>query len=104
MDTHEDLLPFIREMVQKRPSRHMLRIYVIGCSLAALGAMVGLLQSFFTPYQFEESSTDLTQRQTLGASKALKREAAEDSPGPEETTAELVPWGRRNSAHRLHAS
>uniref|UniRef100_A0A3B3ZZL4 Uncharacterized protein n=1 Tax=Periophthalmus magnuspinnatus TaxID=409849 RepID=A0A3B3ZZL4_9GOBI len=34
MDTKEELLPFIREMLQQKPTRSMIKIYAIGSTLA----------------------------------------------------------------------
>ncbi|XP_072304743.1 G0/G1 switch protein 2 [Eucyclogobius newberryi] len=55
METQDEgVVPFVREMLRQRPTRHMIKIYAIGSTLAALGAVVGLMQWVFRPEEPEE--------------------------------------------------
>uniref|UniRef100_A0A3Q2PIF1 G0/G1 switch 2 n=1 Tax=Fundulus heteroclitus TaxID=8078 RepID=A0A3Q2PIF1_FUNHE len=44
MDSISDIIPFAKDMLRQRPTRSMLKIYMLGSTLAVLG-MVGGMRS-----------------------------------------------------------
>uniref|UniRef100_A0A8C1CNP9 G0/G1 switch 2 n=1 Tax=Cyprinus carpio TaxID=7962 RepID=A0A8C1CNP9_CYPCA len=44
METARELFPFIREMLRQKPSRGLLKVYLVGSVLAVLGSVLGLQQ------------------------------------------------------------
>uniref|UniRef100_A0A3B5KQB8 G0/G1 switch 2 n=1 Tax=Takifugu rubripes TaxID=31033 RepID=A0A3B5KQB8_TAKRU len=45
MESFGEMIPFAKEMLNQRPSRHMLKIYMLGSSLALLGLLGALHKS-----------------------------------------------------------
>ncbi|XP_055022231.1 G0/G1 switch protein 2 [Boleophthalmus pectinirostris] len=108
MDTKEELLPFIKEMLQQKPTRQMVKIYAIGSTLAVLGAIGAVIQSIFRSEEYEDTSADMIMRDTdeTRAVPALTSEAQVQRSGLEKTKGEPTLWeeNRRTSANRQHAS
>ncbi|KAL1251927.1 hypothetical protein QQF64_019723 [Cirrhinus molitorella] len=45
METVRELVPFIREVLSQKPSRGLLKVYLVGSVLAVLGSVLGLLET-----------------------------------------------------------
>uniref|UniRef100_A0A8C2KVT5 G0/G1 switch 2 n=1 Tax=Cyprinus carpio TaxID=7962 RepID=A0A8C2KVT5_CYPCA len=41
MEMARELFPFIREMLRQKPSRGLLKVYLVGSVLAVLGSVLG---------------------------------------------------------------
>ncbi|KAJ0036343.1 hypothetical protein NQD34_005020 [Periophthalmus magnuspinnatus] len=108
MDTKEELLPFIREMLQQKPTRSMIKIYAIGSTLAVLGAIGAVIQSIFSSDEYEDTADSILRdtEETKEAFTALKSEAEVQRSGLEKIKRDPTLWeeNRRSSANRLHAS
>lgn len=78
-----ELFPFIREMLRQKPSRGLLKVYLVGSVLAVLGSVLGLLELVFQP--FSSDDPELSSLMTRLDKHKLS-----------ETTL-------RSSAHRIHA-
>uniref|UniRef100_A0A669DUJ7 G0/G1 switch 2 n=1 Tax=Oreochromis niloticus TaxID=8128 RepID=A0A669DUJ7_ORENI len=81
MENFGEIIPFAKEMLTQRPSRSMLKIYMLGSTLAMLGMVGGLVEMAFLPF--------------------VERDTEEDEP---EKAKYLLTSRRRSSANRLHAS
>lgn len=97
----QEVVVFVKEMLKQRPSRQMLKIYVIGSTLALLGAIVGLMDRVYT----SEEEEHLTGQSTQERQKTLRTETEELGTVLEETT-EDSRWmdHTRSTANRVHAS
>lgn len=114
MQTLEEIIPFAREMLEQRPSRGMLKLYMLGSTLAVLGVVGGLLETVLLPFGEHEAVEDRPVEVLLEEKKQVLElqtpwvpsEVVEDS----ETAMigakakQLVTVGQRSSAYRLHAS
>lgn len=102
MDSVGEIIPFAKEIVNQRPSKCMLKVYVLGSSLAMLGAVGGvvetLLQAFSEQQRVEEPESLLEGTMTRG-----KRTCTSTSVHPEMKTTAKVDH-LRGSANRSHAS
>lgn len=107
MDSVGEIIPFAKEMVNQRPSKCMLKVYVLGSSLAMLGAVGGvvetLLQAFSEQEMAEDPPAELIVEGEMKRDKKRKKTWASTSVHPEmRTTAKVVHL--RGSANRSHAS
>ncbi|XP_066111242.1 G0/G1 switch protein 2 [Saccopteryx bilineata] len=50
METVQELIPLVREMVAQKPSRKLVKLYVLGGVLALFGAMLGLVETVCAPF------------------------------------------------------
>ncbi|XP_008286039.1 G0/G1 switch protein 2 [Stegastes partitus] len=117
MESFSEIIPFAKEMLKERPSRSMLKIYMLGSTVAMLGMVGGLVETIILPFvekdTFEDEPVELImenekeKKQVLKSHPALVHTEVVDVP---ETVAvgakakHLVTAGQRNSANRLHAS
>ncbi|XP_077398648.1 G0/G1 switch protein 2 [Vanacampus margaritifer] len=49
-----EMIPFVKEMLKQSPGRSVLKIYVLGSALVALGVLGGLLEMAFLPFPVPE--------------------------------------------------
>ncbi|KAK7884550.1 hypothetical protein WMY93_027673 [Mugilogobius chulae] len=108
MEQKEELLPFLMELLQQKPTRQTLKIYAIGSTLAVLGAIAGLIQSVFPSDEPEDApAVDVSETDTQQAEEvtAPRTQTVIQTPNLDETKDETL-WTehRRSSANRLHAS
>uniref|UniRef100_A0A8C1W0H3 G0/G1 switch 2 n=1 Tax=Cyprinus carpio TaxID=7962 RepID=A0A8C1W0H3_CYPCA len=50
MEKLRELVLFIREVLRQKPSRGLLKVYLVGSLLAVLGSVLGLLELLFQPF------------------------------------------------------
>lgn len=126
MENVEELVPFVKEMLSQKPSRGLLKVYLVGSVLALLGTVIGLVETVCHPFS-SAGTTDadlnllLSQRQRLvntelQRSMAEKEEEEEKEKEKEEEEEEeekghtsmiiskMHRKNQRTSANRLHAS
>lgn len=117
MENLEELVPFVREMLSQKPSRGLLKVYLVGSVLALLGGVVGLVETVCYPFSsagMTDADMDLllSQRQRLVQAE-LQRRMAEEKQEEEEKAekgrthmmmSEMHRMSQRPSANRLHAS
>lgn len=118
METIGEIIPFAKEMLNQRPSRGMLKIYMLGSTLAMLGVVGGLVETVLLPFTEQETVEDTPAEQIREEEKKEKKQAVKSQSTlvhpevvdvPESVVIEvkakhLVTAGLRSSANRLHAS
>ncbi|KAM8862898.1 G0/G1 switch protein 2 [Spinachia spinachia] len=116
METIGEIIPFAKEMLNQRPSRGMLKVYMLGSTMAVLGVVGGLVETYFLPFAEQEAAEDapegLIEKKEKGKKLPLKSHATLHRPevvevlttvGIEAKAKHLVTDGQRIS-RRLHAS
>ncbi|KAL2090506.1 hypothetical protein ACEWY4_012769 [Coilia grayii] len=114
METFHEVIPFAKEMINQKPTRGMLKVYLVGSAVAVLGTVLGLVQIVCQPfYSVDEAALDAE------LAKILEREQRADErrternmvPQVEERTNHAKPRSeeragvtQRSAATRLHAS
>ncbi|XP_056279570.1 G0/G1 switch protein 2 [Pseudoliparis swirei] len=58
MENIGEIIPFAKEMLNRRPSREMLKIYMLGSTVAVLGAIGGLVETVLLPFAEQENVED----------------------------------------------
>ncbi|XP_026222866.1 G0/G1 switch protein 2 [Anabas testudineus] len=121
METIGEIIPFAKEMLNQRPNRSMLKMYMLGSTLAMLGVIGGMVEMVLLPFGDEETVEDepvVLTVQKKRKKKQQKQQAVEshttlvlpevvDMLEIEENEAKakrMVTARRRGSANRLHAS
>ncbi|KAM7405250.1 hypothetical protein PAMP_012526 [Pampus punctatissimus] len=119
METIGEIIPFAKEMLNQKPSRSMLKIYMLGSTLAMLGVVSGLLETVLLPFMEHDPAEDTpvemmmmiekkkVKKQVLKSHTTLIRSDVVDvleTVGIEAKAKHLVIAGQRSSANRLHAS
>lgn len=117
METIGEIIPFAKEMLNQRPSRGMLKIYMLGSTLAMLGVVGGLVETVLLPFAEQETVEDAQEelimekkkekKQVLKSHTTLVRPEVADVMEIvviEAKAKHLVTAGKRSSANRLHAS
>uniref|UniRef100_A0AAQ6IVS0 G0/G1 switch 2 n=2 Tax=Anabas testudineus TaxID=64144 RepID=A0AAQ6IVS0_ANATE len=54
MENMQDLIPFAKEMLSQKPSRGLLKVYLVGSVFAVLGTFVGLVETVCHPFSSGE--------------------------------------------------
>ncbi|XP_061590667.1 G0/G1 switch protein 2 [Cololabis saira] len=115
---NSEVFVFAKEMLEQKPSRGMLKIYVLGSTLAMLGMIGGLVENVFLPVLEDPSleskmMEELFMKKRKGEKQVLKPCSAlvlteeEDMLGTvlsESKAKHLATAGRRGSSNRLYAS
>lgn len=118
METFGEIIPFAKEMLNQKPSRSMLKIYMLGSGLAVLGVVGGLVESIFLPsvgYSIEDEAAERIvekievekKKQVAESNTALvhtEDEDVQEAAVNEDKAKQLMTAGRRSSSYRLHAS
>lgn len=110
METIGEIVPFAKEMLNRRPSNGMLKIYMLGSSLAMLGVVCGLVETLRLPFVEQEPVEDTPAELIV----EKKQEWKTTSVRPEvvdmletvvmEVKATHLNAGQRSSANHSHAS
>lgn len=119
----EELIPFAKEMLSQRPSRGLLKVYLVGSVFALLGTVIGLVETVCHPFSGETLDADmafmLTQKQRPAEAQLQHQdEEREEKKIVEEeklaqknedkaqtmTLSKPRTFSQRSSANRLHAS
>lgn len=120
METLEELVPFVREMVSQKPGRGLLKVYLVGSVLALLGTVLGLVETVCHPFSsggMTDADIDLLlsrrQRTVEAELQHSMTEEKEEKKEEEEkvemartplTISKMQGQSQRTSANRLHAS
>lgn len=110
MEAFGEMIPFAKEMLNQRPSRHMLKIYMLGSSLALLGLLGALVEALRLPFVEQRFVTEPPAESSGEQQQMWRSELAH--PAVMDMQKPLVikvasthrPAGRGGSANRLHAS
>lgn len=110
METIGEIIPFAKEMLNQRPSKGMLRIYMLGSALTILTVVSGLVDMLLLPFGEQETAEDtpaeLITERTPDWNTALVLPAVTDkleTAVVEVKDTHLI-TGQRSSTNRLHAS
>lgn len=95
METLQEVIPFAKEMINQKPNRGMLKVYLVGSVVAVLGTVLGLVQIVCQPF----SSTDDA---ALDAelSKLVAREQREERRRELQMVAEMADKANYNKPQR----
>ncbi|XP_042347299.1 G0/G1 switch protein 2 [Plectropomus leopardus] len=116
MATIGEIIPFAKEMLHQRPSRGMLKIYMLGSTLAMLGVVGGLVETVLLPFVEQETAEDAPEDLMVEKKKEKKQVLKTDTTviTPEvvnvlemavmEAKAKQLVTAVQRSSHRLHAS
>ncbi|XP_041860360.1 G0/G1 switch protein 2 isoform X2 [Melanotaenia boesemani] len=117
MENSDNIILFAKEMLRQGPSRSMLKIYMLGSTLAMLGMVGGLVEMVFLPFMdshvTEEEQAKFflekkkERKQVLKLQSTLVHTEAEAMLGVVLSEAKAKHLGtavQRSSANRLHAS
>ncbi|XP_045694638.1 G0/G1 switch protein 2 [Phyllostomus hastatus] len=50
METVQELIPLVREMMAQKPSRKLVKLYVVGGVLALFGVVLSLMETVCSPF------------------------------------------------------
>lgn len=118
----EELIPFAKEMLSQRPSRGLLKVYLVGSVFALLGTVIGLVETVCHPFSSGETldadiAFMLTQKPAEAQLQHQDEEREEKETVEEEklaqknedkaqtmTLSKPRTFSQRSSANRLHAS
>ncbi|XP_014328821.1 G0/G1 switch protein 2-like [Xiphophorus maculatus] len=116
MESISDIIPFAKDLLSQKPTRSMLKIYMLGSTLAVLGMVGGMVEMIFLPFE-EDRTTEEELEQLLIENKKKKdvptadttsvRIEAEDMMAVVKSEVKVKHPGtalQRSSANRLHAS
>ncbi|XP_078110181.1 G0/G1 switch protein 2 [Sander vitreus] len=112
METIGEIIPFAKEMLNQRPGRSMLKIYMLGSTLAMLGVVGGLVETVLLPFVQEQETVDEdTSAERIGE-MMMKKEKHTTLVNPEgvdvletvEIKAKHVVTAWQRNSNRLHAS
>ncbi|XP_065260495.1 G0/G1 switch protein 2 [Emys orbicularis] len=81
METMQELIPFAKEMFNQKPSRKMVKIYMLGSVLAFFGVVISLVETVCSPFTSEEQ---------------LQEEKEEEEKRPPLTKEHTVPQKQRD--------
>lgn len=116
MENIIDIIPFAKDLLRQRPTRSMLKIYMLGSTLAILGMVGGMVEMIFLPFvedhNIEEELAELLaekmkKKDVPKADTTSVHSEAEDVREAVLTEAKVKHPGtclQRSLANRLHAS
>ncbi|KAJ8258790.1 hypothetical protein COCON_G00178020 [Conger conger] len=113
METIHEIIPLAKEMWSQKPSRRLVKVYLLGGAVAFLGVALGLVETVCQPFSAEEPLEEELARLEEREQRLL--EAQKQRGRTEETVLESgeaqprkklhqAMAGQRSSANRLHAS
>lgn len=120
----EELIPFVKELLSQRPSRGLLKVYLVGSVFALLGTVIGLVETVCHPFSSGDTvDSDVAVTLTTPSARQQNHDAiredvdAEEKKVLKEKLAELAgdaaltvtlskrpTSSQRSMANRLHAS
>lgn len=123
MENMEEAILFAKEMLSQKPSRGLLKVYLVGSVFAVLGTVIGLVETVCRPFSSETTDPELTfmvaqkkrtvepepqpqPQRSVGSDDSQEEELAETN-GAKTRIVSLSKTHRhsqRNMANRLHAS
>ncbi|XP_063300409.1 G0/G1 switch protein 2 [Pelobates fuscus] len=98
METMQELIPFAKEMLSQKPSRKMVKIYMLGSVLAFFGVVIGLVETVCSPFVGKDNEEEKTPAPLSAPVPLQKKEEVVF----EKSKPQVV--GARNLTNRGHAS
>ncbi|XP_047439227.1 G0/G1 switch protein 2-like [Mugil cephalus] len=127
MESLQELIPFAKEMLSQKPSRGLLKVYLVGSVFAVLGTVIGLVDTVCHPFSSgepldaemilmlakEQRTVEAEAQRSIGARGKKEEEEEEEEEGlaceseiktRSTTLSKTHESSSRSIAHRLHAS
>ncbi|XP_068508492.1 G0/G1 switch protein 2 [Syngnathus scovelli] len=114
MESTQELVVFAKEMLRQKPSRHLLKVYLIGSVFALVGTVMGLLEMASRPFSSEEpADTEMLlgmpeEPRTVASVTPRKVQVWPKKEEREQDTIQSMTFtklqGERGLSNRLHAS
>ncbi|XP_030158931.1 G0/G1 switch protein 2 [Lynx canadensis] len=103
METVQELIPLAREMMAQKPSRKLVKLYVLGSVLAFFGVVIGLVETVCSPFT---AASRLRDREAAVAElqAARERKVLETQAPLEKGKQQEAVLCSRALSNRLHAS
>ncbi|XP_077013795.1 G0/G1 switch protein 2 [Tamandua tetradactyla] len=106
METIQELIPLAKEVMAQKPSRKLVKLYVLGSVLAFFSVVLGLVETVCSPFsaasRLRDEEAALASLQLVREQEAL-REQARQALLEKGRKQEAVPFSRALS-NRQHAS
>ncbi|XP_056293037.1 G0/G1 switch protein 2-like [Pseudoliparis swirei] len=101
MESMQELIPFAKEMLSQKPSRGLLKVYLVGSVFALLGTLIGLVETVCYPFSSAESmDTDMyLDKRTVEAEVQSELEGQEEE---KELTYEKVAVTESTNFYKTH--
>ncbi|XP_037621219.1 G0/G1 switch protein 2-like [Sebastes umbrosus] len=118
MESMQELIPFAKEMLSQKPSRGLLKVYLVGSVFAVLGTVIGFVETVCHPFSSGEPMDAEMDFALVRAQRTVEAEIQRDV-GQEEEEELAHEHGatiqsmnlhkthrlsQRSMANRLHAS
>lgn len=118
METMQELIPFAKEMLSQKPSRGLLKVYLVGSVFAVLGTVIGLVETVCHPFSSGEAMDAEMVLMMAREQRTVEAETQRSVEGQEEeelahengatnqtmTLSKIHRLSQRSMANRLHAS
>ena len=78
METVHELIPFAREMLSQKPSRKMVKLYVLGSLLAFFGVVIGLVETVCSPFTSEGRLEEEEEKKPASTREQMLAQKQED--------------------------
>ncbi|XP_017279226.1 G0/G1 switch protein 2 [Kryptolebias marmoratus] len=121
MESMQELIPFAKELLSQKPTRNLLKVYMLGSVFAVLGTAIGLVETLFHPFSSGEpldaemfllmarEQREAEAQTNLGAEGEEEEREEELAQESKAKTHNCVPTkthklSQRSPANRLHAS
>ncbi|XP_036992860.2 G0/G1 switch protein 2 [Artibeus jamaicensis] len=79
METVQELIPLVKEMMAQKPSGKLVKLYLVGGVLALLGVVLGLMETVCSPFtaasRLREEDAALAALRAVRERRALQAEA-----------------------------
>ncbi|XP_067096322.1 G0/G1 switch protein 2 [Osmerus mordax] len=107
MDTMSEIIPFAKEMLNQKPSRVMLKMYMLGTTLAFIGMMGGFVETVCLPFAEQEPTDEevtefVTEKVMLKSQTAISKpdvvEVLQTEIGVKAKTLQMIGKRRRSCA------
>ncbi|KAL6111276.1 g0s2 [Pungitius sinensis] len=117
MDSMQDLIPFAKEVLSQKPSRGLLKVYLVGSVFAVLGTLISLVEAVCHPFSCgepmdsemvfmlakEQRTVEVEQRSDV-ADEEEKLSHEKDAVTQRTIIYKTHKLNQRSIANRLHAS
>lgn len=105
METVQELIPLVKEMLAQKPSRKLVKLYVVGGVLALFGVVLGLMETVCSPFTAASRLRNEDADAALAALRATQeRQALQAQALLEKNKQRDVILCSRALANRQHAS
>lgn len=122
MESLHELIPLARGMLSQKPSRGLLKVYMVGSVFAVMGTVIGLVETVCQPFSSGEpldaemllmlarERHSLEAKALCGLTEEELREEEEETVCEDELSNQTMTFAKKQTpfqrpiSHRLHAS